>query len=780
MKPILLISILICSVRFVSAQEINISGKITDTEGNPVTFASVSLCNLKDSTVLANTITSSTGSFLMVLPYKMHVLLNVNHLVFDNEILNMDLSQDTLINIVLKPKSYLLEEVAVTASKPKYTIKEDGNMIVTVDQIPGHETDNVFDLLKKLPGVIASDNQGVSLYGMTVELQIDGRDMPYMDLMTLLKSLPAYSLEQIELISIKGAEHDGSSQAIINLKTKQQRIDGYFGTGGVGGRHYFDNSYVGIGNAFIMLKTKNMAFSTTFGYEDFKVQATGSDSTYFGNNSMNITNKGNQSDKERHLFNNSTLTWNIKSGHNLFLNLYLFDSKLDRMSTSNYINTVNNYEVQTFANRDALRSLVSSNIGYQFENLLKIYYGYVRGNGSNDENFKNTYSDNTIIPLFHNEDNTEKQHIGKIDFNNKYFDNKFDLKAGIKSTFSDQENISLYTTDIEVPYQNIFFNAQENIFAGYLSLSYKISDKISTSGGIRSEYTNYLLEEVDTKAYPKYWNYMPSFRIIFDATPWYTLISYLISETSRPKYQTLLPGKKYTDDYNYTVGNPYLKPSTYYFVACKNVFMNTISLTAGINTTLNNIHTIKIDKGNGITETTYMNVVDSRVFNLLSSIPFNLFDNKFNGNINFQWATGKFINAHNGFVIPAGRNKMESMNLTGYFNFQLTPSIGINTNIYYRVMNKNLQLDAEPYATFDFGLNMNLLKNKQLAIGINVGDIFNAMKNNYKFYYDDNILVYNRKTSSQYIGINISYRFKGGKSFDKTDPETNDTQRFTK
>ncbi|MDR1882600.1 MAG: TonB-dependent receptor family protein [Prevotella sp.] len=775
-------NLFIFSVLGASAQQVTLSGKLTDAKGKPVAIASLALRNPKDTTTIASAVSSATGEFSFHTKALPQAVLTVSHLVFEEEHLNLSLYKDTVLNVVLVPRNHLLNEVTVTASKPRYTIRDDGNMIVNVERIPGSENDNAFDLLKKLPGVIASDNHGVSLHGMDVELQVDGRDMSYMDVTALLKALPAFSLSQVELIAIKGAEHDGTSQAIINLKTKRQTIDGYFGMAGAGGRNYFKGSYLGVGQAFVMFKAKNITFNTTFSADYFKIKASGTDSTWLGGVQKSIVNNACQTDRELHLSNNSGLAWDVKPGQTLFANLSLFDSRLDRLAESNYQNRTDNSGVHTVAKRNAPRFLVSGNVEYRLGSLLKLYYGYVRGNSGYDEDFENAYNDLPAVSIVHNEDNIEEQHIGKLDFSRKYLSEKLTVRAGTKAVFASQKNDSRYIPNTLEAYRDRSFDANENIMAPYVSLSYRISDKINATIGLRNEYTSYSIEDISggENARPDYWNYLPHGHLNIRVTSWYSVTPYFTSSVRRPRYQALLPGKRYSDEYNYSTGNPRLEPVKIYSFAVSNTFLDRISLHAGFACYLDNFNSVRIDRGNGITETAYMNAVDERCLKISSTVPFSLFADRFSGNINYNWNTGQYFNPRNGFVLPDRKNKSNTMNLKGYFNFQITPAIGVNSLVNYQIKNTTLQTEHDPYASLDLGLNMTLLKSKQLSLALNACDIFNSVKNRYKVYYDENVFVSDRAIPSRYAGLTVSYRFFGGKRFDTKDAETNDTDRFTK
>jgi hypothetical protein len=784
MKPTLSLLIFLLSFSGLTAQNtVKITGKITDPEGKPISSASVALYHAASAEKSsAGTVSNSEGLFILSIQPETSALLKIKHLVFEDEDIRIQLLGDTALNVILTPKSHLLGEVAVTGARPRYRIKDDGNMVVSVERIPGSETNSVFDLMKKLPGVIATEDQGISLHGKNVEIMVDNRRMPYMNMLTLLKSLPAHSLNEIELISIKGAEYDADSQeAIINLKTKQQRLEGYFGNVGALGRAYFNGSYVDAGNVFFMLKAKKTAFSTTLSYEDYKVKGSGENTTFLDNTDKTIVRAGSQQDKEQHYSSNSTFSWDIKNGHSLYANLLLFGGQLDRKETSNYVNNINHTSVRTLTGRDAPRLLVSGNVEYRLGSLFTANYGYVRGKSGYDEDIENTYPLDSMVSVIHNENNLESQHTGKIDFKKQM--GKLTVRSGLKGTFSRQENSSIYTAEVPVSYQDMDFTANENIMGGYIGLDYKISDKVNATIASRIEHTDYSIEnrQLFVAVNPSYWNYFPSGRITVKARTWYMFTAYFNSGLARPRYQSLLPGKRYIDDYTYMEGNPNLKPAQYYTLALQNIFLNIINVSLDATVYKNNTGSIRIDMGNGISANTYMNAVDSRTFGASVSTPFSMLKEKLQGNINFSAKTGEYMNERNGYVLPARRIRPQSVKLSGFFNYQLTPAIGITSNVLYSAINRALQTEYTPYATLDLGVNMNLLKSKRLSASLNVADVFNSKKSRYKVYYSNNLFINDIAIPSQYVGLNISYRFNGGKQFNpKINAEGNDTGRFTK
>jgi hypothetical protein len=262
---------------------------------------------------------------------------------------------------------------------------------------------------------------------------------------------------------------------------------------------------------------------------------------------------------------------------------------------------------------------------------------------------------------------------------------------------------------------------------------------------------------------------------------WYSLLAYVNSGVNRPRYSALLPGKRYVDDYNYTEGNPYLLPAQSYVCGIQNTFFNMFNLTASVTFVNNLISQVKLDQDEGVTADTYMNAIDSRRYSLSVSAPFSLFGDKFSGNLNFTGSRGKYVNERNGFKLPEHPLQPMQTKLSGFFNYQLTSWMGVTANVLYNGGNNNLQTVADPYATLDLGVNMNLLKNKRLSVALQAADIFNSGKQSSKVYYGaDNVFARDINKPTRYVHLAVSYRFQGGKQFNpRINSEKNDTGRFT-
>ncbi len=112
-----------------------------------------------------------------------------------------------------------LDEALVMAKKKAITRTADRTIFDFSEQ-PSLNSGSLYDGLKKIPGLIISDVVGMIYQGKQLEVYLDGRPLNiYTDeLQNYLNSMPANSVERIEVITNPGAEFPATSGgAILNI-----------------------------------------------------------------------------------------------------------------------------------------------------------------------------------------------------------------------------------------------------------------------------------------------------------------------------------------------------------------------------------------------------------------------------------------------------------------------------------------------------------------------------------------------------------------------------------
>ena len=172
-------------------------------------------------------------------------------------------SNHFLFSQIDSTKVTTLKEVVVTIEKKAVEQKAD-RIIYNFSSQTYLNSGTLMEGLKKLPGLIISDVAGMMYQGKQLEVYMDGRPLNmYSDeLNTFIESLPANTVEKVEIITQPGAEFPATSgNAIINIITSKNAkkyvsttySNGYGYTNYEKSRHRFNNS--------ILINAKNNLFA---------------------------------------------------------------------------------------------------------------------------------------------------------------------------------------------------------------------------------------------------------------------------------------------------------------------------------------------------------------------------------------------------------------------------------------------------------------------------------------------------------------------------------------
>jgi len=165
MKKLLLIVLLVLPALIILAQNKTITGKVTDTEGKPVSFATV---NVKGTTVSVSA--DVNGNFSI--QAGANAVLAFSAAGFQSSEVNV--GNKTTVNVLL-PAQNVLSEVVVTALGIKRTDKALGYSVAKVDPttlIQKSEPDVLKSLQGKVAGVDIRSSQGTP--GAATRIQIRG------------------------------------------------------------------------------------------------------------------------------------------------------------------------------------------------------------------------------------------------------------------------------------------------------------------------------------------------------------------------------------------------------------------------------------------------------------------------------------------------------------------------------------------------------------------------------------------------------------------------------
>ena len=210
--------------------EPEIKGKIIDMETDgPLEYATVSLFNSQDSTLVTGVITDSKGNFsLKAKPGKYYVVLQF--IGYESKTININLKNNiSLGDIVLRPDSALLEEVEVVAEKSTMTMTLD-KRVFNVGKDVSSTAGNAIEVLDNIPSVNVDVEGNVSLRGDSgVQILVDGKVSGLAGVSTqdALRSLQADMIEKIEVVTNPSVRYDAEGTAgIINIVLKKDKRKG--------------------------------------------------------------------------------------------------------------------------------------------------------------------------------------------------------------------------------------------------------------------------------------------------------------------------------------------------------------------------------------------------------------------------------------------------------------------------------------------------------------------------------------------------------------------------
>lgn len=589
--------------------QVSIHGNVKDRDNEPVPYAQIILKSAEDSVILKTDIADSAGVFKISTKSEMPLLLQATAVGYERTFITItDSTAKADVSIVLKSNANNLKTVEVLASKPLLERKAD-RIIFNVGSSVSSIGSDVYELLKKAPGVRVNDNNGISIAGKsTVSVMIDDKlqQLGVTELAAMLRSMSADNVDKIEVITTPPARYDAQGNSgIINIVTKKNKNEGFNGSINIGyqqrtrGTEKFGdnlNYHRGKLNIYSTGNTNLFDFQsqqkTTVSYGS-QVQAQSLD-------------QGNHPVYNRyHLGANYSLTADAVLGASVTIgttNRYT-DQFYNAPVTSSSTGTLDSTLRTTALDKEtALRQVANLNYEWRIDtsgkklNIDADYFTRTE-NDNRDFNSQSFLQDGMPAYLPFYKRSTGKQRIDissiKADMVLPYdaVELSFGAKASFIHTNSDNRFYNLvgsdYTVDISKTNQ---FDYTENTQAAYFSAS-KSGEKWEGQLGLRAENT----QTVGISSSPsqtvkgQYLQLFPTVYLQYQANENNTFNINYSRRVGRPSYEELNPFREYGSGGSYETGNPFLRPSFYHSIELSYTFKSKLILTAytGI---VNNMH----------------------------------------------------------------------------------------------------------------------------------------------------------------------------------------------
>ena len=565
-------------------------GTVVDSvTSEPIPYASISIINSRSNTILTGGISDEKGIFhIKEIALGRHKVI-VEYIGYEKKELGPytflpfgknNQTEYNLDKIFLNQTSLQMAGVEVEGERPLF-VQTAEKRIFNVERNSLSTGGSAIDALRQVPGVEVDPDDNISLRGNTkVNLMIDGKPSSIAggDIKSLLQSVPASNIADIEVMTNPGAKYDPEGMAgIINIVLKENRfagLNGSFNSGGdtQGGTNFsgqvnFRNTKF---NSFVNLGLNNKVWNsdgTSYRKMEF-------------NQFNNILNQSYDSKSNGpNLFVKTGGEYFIDPTQSLGLSFTLSDGKRYR-DNDNYTMDKGPGESRyiRISDSDSDRGGYDFNLNYdkKFKNPKHKLTSYLRlsnGNNLGENEYKNTEWEN-YEEFFENAAEARNSADGSnkgFDFQVDYvqpFESGSKLELGFSSKKNDRDDkqtaeiydysINQYVNDSEFSND---FNFNETVNAAYLQYggSYWF---IGYNAGLRYEMVSMLS---DLKSNPEvfkkdYNSFYPSLSFTLGAPQFFQMQASYSKRVRRPRSRQLNPFISRQDERNYRSGNPFLNP----------------------------------------------------------------------------------------------------------------------------------------------------------------------------------------------------------------------------
>ncbi|HYX06905.1 MAG TPA: outer membrane beta-barrel family protein [Bacteroidales bacterium] len=603
-----------------------ISGKVTDQESHPISFASVALLNAADSTLTTGVISDSIGIFsISGIEYGKY-FLKISFIGYKPQTIS-DLEINRKNNVVetgpvrLKEDVTSLEEVKVTKERLKGEEKIDRTVFTLNDDVRKSST-NGLKLLRHIPSVSVDFQDNVTLEGSSnIQFYVDGvlRNKDY------VAQLDPQYIDKVELLTNPGVKYDSDISGVINIVMKKEKRYGIsgslqaplfhpnkiimdpranieYGTRKVrvyaGDRLHFENFDA---REYLTTTVDNSAKND--GYTNYKIT---NGRMTFANNYMNYGIDWFINDKTSLNFMGEWRNSSQPKDDVFTTNKKMQQDEITQYfeTKSNTVNSTNNHYLSLFLKHTPEKEgseLTAEAYLYLQSSDVKNNYFDTYFDPANMTTVLGTQTRNNIT---YNNSNTARS---KLDYT--FVTGKVKHETGLRGSYLWMENkfSNQLKTDQADQLSNQLFSYNESRGAGYYNLSGKFG-KFSWQAGLKGEYSNI---NIGDTTQIDYFEFLPQMTLSKSFENNQSVKLTYRRQLERPYVFNLNPFETWDDSLHYRTGNPNLKPSLEHQLELsysKNFGNNYISPKIYANYVRNGIQDLTTVEQGGITHITQANI----------------------------------------------------------------------------------------------------------------------------------------------------------------------------
>lgn len=789
-KGIVSILLLTATTNLYAQQTGTITGTLTDAETNkPVEFATVGLFDKATNQPVKGVQTGLDGKFaingLADGSYQVRITF-VSYASFTRDSIIISAAQKAvnLGTIKLARTNSVLKEVVVKAQPNTIQLGVDKKTF-SVDQSLVSQGGSATDLLSNVPSVQVDVDGNVNLRGSSnVRVLINGKQSALTggSVSDILQSLPASSIENIEVITNPSSKYDPEGQSgIINIILKKNARVGFNGQAAFTAGNY--DTYNG--NLNLGYQTEKFNLYTNYSYRHGKRVGNGftNRQTFIGADTL----FQNQTQDQSFVFDSHNIRagidWNAAEKTTISLSGNVNTRKRDRFQTG----STDLFGQSRTLTQQTMQDNVSNGSGTNFDfNLdldqkfkrkgeqLTANLGYSRGDEDNYDYLSTAYryyEPASSTNFLQNNYNKEKENNWNIqaDYVLPFADNKGRFEAGYRSTIANNDNDYLVDTAFtRGSFQRDLSQTNRFLYNEYIHAVYanyqRQFGKFGIQAGVRLEDANIRTSLIDSASTVRnnqdYFRVYPSIFLSQKLTDAQTLQLSYTRRVSRPRERQLSPFLDRSDPLNYQQGNPTLRPEdTHSFELSYINYWKALTLTSSIYYRLTNENfqriSVALDSSRTLTRFENVNSARNAGYELIAKWNFSqAFDVTGNVNVYYRQIDG---DADLGLRETSGY--AWNANITG--NIKPIKKVGIQLRYDYQGPQVIAQGKMKAMYGLDAGVKYDITD--KLNLSANVRDVFNTRRfrseiNNlvgpYPYYQESS-----RRFSMRVISFSIGYRF---------------------
>lgn len=762
---------------------------------NPVEFATISIFNEIDSTLVTGGLSDAEGKFnISTKPGRYYALvqfMGYESVTISDIQLGRGSRTATLGTIQVKPDEKLLEEVTVQTDRTQMELTLDKkvyNIGKDLSNLGGSAT----DILDNLPSVQVDVEGNVSLRGSdNVRILIDGKPSGLVGLSSndALRQLNGSLVERVEVITNPSARYDAEGLAgIINIVLKKEKAKG------VNGSFQLNTGSPASHGGSINLNFRKdwVNFFTNVGVNYRRNPGSGESYQEFGEPVTQITDRFRTHDR-------GGLSYSTRFGADFFLNdrnsltlafLYRFSDE-NNETRLQYFDQFVLDAVDSVTLRSDDETEDDENLEYSINYTRKFakkgqeltadiqYQNNNEGEGSDlVESVGLTLADQ--VPFLYqrsSNDEIEERLMLQMDYAHPFAaDGKIELGSrytdrlvGNDYLVEEQDASGVYQVDLDFSND---FEYEENVLAFYGIVSNKLG-KMSWQLGLRYEKTDLITfqKTQNERNKQEYSNFFPSSFFTYQMTKKHAIQASYSRRIRRPRGRFLNPFTSISDSRNFFVGNPFLQPvfTDSYEVGYLQNEKNS-SFYAGLYYRHSDGITqrLRTTDDEGITTTRPYNVSEEDAYGVELNVSKDFAKwYRINGNVNFfrSYIPGGSVSFEDE-VTSFGSATATSMTSRLSNNFKFNRLFDAQININYRAPRNTVQGRRLSITSIDLGFSRDVLKGNG-TLALSVRDLLNSRKyRGLTFndgFYQDSTFQWRSRTAQ----LSFTYRLNQKKKRDR-------------